>query len=235
MINELVYAGRNLKEYGVLAVDSIEAWGKPLRKVTKIAIPGRSGDLLIDEGAYENVMIPYRCTIPFDFKKNYLNLMVFLLAQKGYQRLEFSGDPMIYRMARLQTDVVPEPGPFLKYGTFTLFFDCKPQRWLKSGETWVTLTDDAVINNPTSQISKPIIRIYGTGMTQVGTKTITVNTAGTSYIDFDCDLMDAYEGAVNRNSNITIDFTELGLNPGSNGIVLNGVDSVQILPRWYEV
>ena len=235
MINELVYADRNLKEFGIIAVDSIEAWEKPLRKVTKIAIPGRSGDLLIDEGAYENVTIPFKCIVLRDFKKNYLNMMSFLLAQNGYQRLEFSGDPMIYRMARLQTDVMPTPGAFLQYGSFILSFDCKPQRWLKSGETWVTLTDTAVINNPTSQIAKPIIRIYGTGVVQIGNKTITVNSAGSEYIDFDCDLMDAYEGSFNRNSNISIDFSDLGFLPGSNGIILNGVTSIQILPRWFEV
>ena len=235
MINELVFAGRHLKEFGVVAVDSIDSWDKPQRKVTKIAIPGRSGDLLIDEGAYENVTVPYRCTILNNFKVNYLNLMSYMAAQCGYQRLEFSGDPNVYRMARLQTEVKPEPSPLIRHGSFTLTFDCKPQRWLKEGEKWITLTSDATINNPTSQIAKPIIRIYGTGSVQIGNKTITVNTAGTEYIDFDCDLMDAYESAFNRNSNITVDFTELGLDPGSNGITLHGVTSVDIYPRWFEV
>ena len=79
-----------------------------------------------------------------------------------------------------------------------------------------------------------IIRIYGTGTVMIGSKTITVNTAGTSYIDFDCETLDAYEGAFNRNGNISINFEKMGLVPGNNGITLSGV-TIQILPRWWEV
>lgn len=234
MKNELVFNGINLADYGVEQVDSIDAWAKPSRKYTKVAVPGRNGDLLIDEGAYENVPVPYRCVMPKNFKDNYLALMSMLTSFGGYKRLEYSGDPEVYRMGKLETAVQPIPSSFLKFGTFPLSFDCQPQRWLKSGENWVSFTASGAIFNPTSQKAQPIIRIYGTGTVMIGSKTITVNTAGTSYIDFDCSTLNAYEGAFNRNGNISIDFQEMGLVPGNNGITLNGV-TVSILPRWWEV
>ena len=120
---------------------------------------------------------------------------------------------------------------FIRMGTVVVSFDCKPQRWLKTGENWVPVTSG--IFNPTNQKAKPVIRIFGTGTIMIGSKTITVNTAGTSYIDFDCETLDASEGAYNRNSNIEIDFQDLSLNPGNNGITLNGV-TAQIKPRWWE-
>lgn len=234
MRNYLVYAERNLIEFGVLQVDSIDAWPKPLRKLTKVSVPGRNGDLLIDEGTFENVTIPYKLIIPYGFRQNYLNLASFLCSIAGYKRLEYSGDPEVYRMARVQNDLQPTAGAFIRNGSFVVSFDCKPQRWLKSGENWVSFASSGGIFNPTSQKAQPIIRIYGTGTIMIGSKTITVNTAGTEYIDFDCETLDASEGAYNRNSNIEIDFQDLSLNPGNNGITLNGV-TAQIKPRWWEV
>ena len=233
MRNELVFAGTNLIEYGVRQVDSIDAWVKPLRKVTKIAVPGMNGDLLMDEEAFENVVVPYKLIIPNNFRENYLALSAWMSGFGDYQRLEFSGDPDVYRMARFQSDLNPVAGAFIRMGTVTVSFDCKPQRWLKSGETWITVTDGSVIMNPTSQKAKPIIRMYGTGTIMLGSKTITVNTAGTEFIDFDASTLDAYEGAYNRNSNIGIDFTDLSLEKRT-GIALDGL-TAKILPRWWEI
>lgn len=231
MRNELVFAGTNLIEFGVRQVDSIDAWNKPLRKVTKVTVPGRNGDLLIDEGAFNNVPVPYKLIIPENFRQNYLNLSAWLSSFGGYERLEFSGDPNVYRIARVQSDFSPMASAFIRMGTVVVSFDCKPQRWLKTGENWVPVTSG--IFNPTHQKAKPVIRIFGTGTIMIGSKTITVNTAGTEYIDFDCETLDASEGAYNRNSNIEIDFQDLSLNPGNNGITLNGV-TAQIKPRWWE-
>ena len=232
-MHEIVYAGKNLSEFGAF-IDSASSWTKPAKKVTKIAIPGRDGDLLIDEGSYANVTVPFRIIIPKNFTTNYTNLMSWISAVSGYAALEYTGDPMVYRMARIQTDVDPTTQAFLRHGSFTLSFDCKPQRWLKQGDIWVPVTASTTLNNPTSQTALPIIRIYGTGYIMIGSKKITVSTAGTSYIDFDCETMNAYEGSTNRNSNISIDFTSLGLVPGNNGITLSGV-TADIKPRWWEV
>jgi hypothetical protein len=46
--------------------------------------------------------------------------------------------------------------------------------------------------------------------------------------------LNAYEGAINRNGNISINFQEMDLVPGNNGITLNGV-TADIMPRWWEI
>ena len=234
-MNELVFASKNLNQFG-LYVDSANSWNKPLRTVTKVQIPGRSGDLVIDEGTFNNVTIAYRCFMMTNFVQNFTDLMAWLGSQPGYQRLEFTGDPQFYRMARIQTDVNPTTTAFLRHGNFTLSFDCKPQRWLKIGEGWTEFNASGAIYNPTHQVAHPIIRLYGTGTLQIGGVTITVSTAGTSYIDIDTETMNAYEGSYSRNSNVSFSsYDQIGLNPGSNGLTINSLTKVGIQPRWWEI
>ena len=92
-----------------------------------------------------------------------------------------------------------------------------------------------MIANPTLFEAKPLLRIYGTGQLQIGTGLLTIDTAGTEYIDIDCDVMDCYEGFANRNGNVTISkwptFT-----PGNNIIAFpndSNITQVYITPRWW--
>lgn len=83
------------------------------------------------------------------------------------------------------------------------------------------------------QTAKPLIRVYGKGIVQIGKQTIEILKAPTEYIDIDCDIQDCFEGTVNRNSYVSLtDFPVLG--PGSNGITLGtGITKVEITPRWW--
>jgi phage-related protein len=54
----------------------------------------------------------------------------------------------------------------IKYNTasqFNLVFDCKPQRWLMSGETEITVADGEEITNPTMFESSPLLEVEGYG------------------------------------------------------------------------
>jgi Phage-related protein len=117
--------------------------------------------------------------------------------------LEDTYNPTIFRLAAFQGPIDFDT-ELLQVGRTTLEFDCKPERWLKIGETAITATTDTSITNPTEFNAKPIIRVYGTGTVQVGTGTFTINTEGSSYIDIDCDILDCYEGATNQNSKVSI-------------------------------
>ena len=109
----------------------------PERAVEVFTVPGRSGDLVVDYGSYNNVEltaeIVIQATSPDTFLTLYDKLRTAVMVQSGYQRLEdslYSGE---YRMARAvgvemkQTDTMN--------GTATITFDAKPQRYLTSGET----------------------------------------------------------------------------------------------------
>ena len=106
----------------------------PERDVEYIAVPGRNGDLAVDNGRWMNVEVTYSCFIPKHFREHYSDLVSWLASQKGYGRLEDARHPEFYWLARMDADVAPKMVFPDDSGTFTLTFNCKPQRFLKSGE-----------------------------------------------------------------------------------------------------
>lgn len=205
----------------------------PARAVESVKVPGRNGALTIDLGRYENFSGSVEAYIPSDMATNIDGLRNWLLSKHGYCRYEESLRPDEFRLARYS-------GPFEvdnsdRVGAaFALQFDCMPQRYLKSGESQVELTEDGTVTNPTLHEAKPLIRVYGTGELVVGTTTISISN-NPGYIDIDCEMMDAYYGVINCNSYITLSNGEFPvLHSGENGITLgSGITSVIITPRWW--
>ena len=119
---------------------------------------------------------------------------------------------------------------------FNVVFDCMPQKFLKSGEQITTLKTSGSITNPTNYIAKPIIKIYGTGVVKIGSAAVKIVKQGNAFIEFDCDLLNAYEGSDNRNSNVELIGEPVLLPNTTNGITLGtGITKVEIKPRWYTI
>lgn len=233
--NYFTYAGRNSKTFGIL-IEETGSFRAAMRDYETIAIPGRSGELTIDNGRYRNVELTYKCGIGHDFETQMDEFFRWLMSNTGYKRLEDTYQADVYRMAQIKS--APEPSLFPRYqgGTFDVVFDCKPQRWLKSGEVSQTFTTGSgTITNPTLYDALPLIRAYGTGTLVIGSTTVTINSAST-YTDIDCDIQDAYKGTVNCNGNITLNSGEFfKLKPGSNGIRLTGLSRIELTPRWWTI
>lgn len=134
MSYDLVYAGKNLAEFG-LTWDNKQLFDKPQAVYEKYEIPQHNGDYLINQGKYKNVQISYRCYIDLNFRDNYSNLINYLNSFSGYQRLENTLEPDTYRMAAFIADVTPDVGDFTLTGWVVLNFECMPQEFLKTGET----------------------------------------------------------------------------------------------------
>lgn len=159
----------------------------------------------------------------------------FAGSRVGYQRLEDTYHPYEYRMARFISKMsVDTAGYMNRSGQFSLEFDCKPQRFLKSGEEAIEFTQNGILYNRTEFETKPFLRVYGSGAGTVGigSNTITIS-AISEYVDIDCEIMDAYKGAINCNSMVS--FTnDIVLKPGNNNIAKSGnISKVVITPRWW--
>lgn len=230
MINYLTYDGKNLRDYGVF-VNGTYTFSSPERSIERIVVPGRSGTLTIDNQRYENIEVSYAAFIVRDFAKNIEGLRNYLSTSAGYRRLEETYHPDEYRMARFVSGLQVEATPLLREGNFTLVFDCKPQRYLRSGDQQINFNGSGSLINPTMQVAKPLIRVWGNGSVGIGSATITLANT-TNYTDIDCESMDAYYGSTNRNSNISGTFPML--EPGNNGVTLGtGITKVQITPRYW--
>lgn len=217
-------------------VDASQSYNKPARSASTFNIPGRNGALVLDNGTFGNVLIPYPCYIKNGFKTAFSDLVNKLGNLKGYQRIECSDDPTHYREGRVVLPQTPEVHDLNTAGFFTLSFDCKPQRFLLTGESTTDLTASGTITNPTNFDALPLLRVYGNGKITVNGVEITLAN-NTGYTDIDCDMQDCFYGSTNRNNNVSFsgnDFPKL--KPGSNTITFGtGITRCIITPRWWEL
>ena len=234
MRGTFTYNGRSSSEFGIL-IDTHTSYRSANRDYTVKEVPGRNGDLTIDNGRWKNVEVSYKCGIGKNFAAKIDELRAWLMSNVGYKRLEDDWQDGYFRLARVKE--APNPQTLRSItGEFTVTFDCDPRRFLKTGETKQTFTGSGTISNPTNYEARPLIRVYGTGTLRIGGTTITI-TAANSYTDLDCDLQDAFRGTTNCNGNVRLDSGDFPvLAPGSNGVVPgSGISRVEITPRWWTI
>lgn len=207
----------------------------PTRKVERISIPGRSGDLIFPQDAFENYEQKYEIYISAKRQKiiNAARAVVEWLVKPGYKRLEDSYDPEVYRMANFQSGVEIE-NYLMEYGRATIAFDCMPQRWLKSGEQPITIQQNGTLHNPSAMEALPLIQINGSG---AGTLTVgdeTISFAGIEdFLIIDSENMQCYKGAENCNRKMTGEFPRLGKETEISWT--GGIQSAVITPRWFTI
>ena len=235
-MSTLTFNGTDLADFGV-HISGEGTYNAPSRSVEEQIVPGRNGTLIIDSGRWENIIVTYPAYITEDFASNMAALRDFLLSVRGYARLEDTYHPIEFRLANFSDGItVDTSGRYNAQGRFDLSFNCKPQRFLKSGEIAIELTEDGAVNNQTLFEAKPLIRIYGEGTVGIGSVDVTFD-GSTEYVDLDCEIQDAYYGPSNMNSSITLSPNRFPTLPaGSTGIVLgSGITQVDITPRWFEL
>lgn len=235
MRNYFTYNEKDSCDYG-LWISGSGTYDAPKRDVSKYSVPGRNGDLLIDNHRFNNIPISYPAFISKDFYYKFDDFKAFMLSQSGYLRLEDTYHPNEYRMAQFVGPMNPDVKVLNVAGEFEIEFDCKPQRWLKVGEKAIEITSSTTINNPTLYTAKPLVRVYGTGTLVIGSETIEINDVD-SYVDIDCEIMDAYKDSTNCNSDIELTsggFFEL--EPGLNTITMdNSITRIELTPRWWTI
>lgn len=231
-MNFFTLDGVSSEKYGVI-LSGDGAYGAPARSVETVSVPGRNGDLIFDNGRYENITISYEAGIAN--AAGYDEFRAWLLSHMDYCRLEDTYHPNEYRMAVPTGGIAPSMEASLRLAKFTVSFNAKPQRFLKSGEMAATLTASGRIYNHTFYPAKPLIRVYGYGTLGVGDDTITIASHSLEYIDIDCDIEDSYCGASNANGYITLSGDNYpALPPGRTGITMTGkISKVVITPRWW--
>lgn len=228
----LMFSGRSSEDFKA-HISGSGTFISPTRDVESISVPGRNGDLHVDNGRFTNVSIIYPAFITEDFEKNYSAFKAFLCAQIGYKILADSYHPDHYRRAMFNGGISPEMATLNRAGSFELSFDCDPRLFLKSGDKVIRINAAGEIYNRTQFASKPVIRAYGTGTLTIGDVSIEIISAD-EYTDIDCELQEAYKGDVNCNSNIELEngvFPELM--PGLNEITYSGI--LDIIPKWWTV
>lgn len=134
MRNYFTLNGVDSRDFGVY-INGQGTYSAPEKDYTFYQIPGRSGDIIGSENRLMNIEITYHAFIYADFDNNMAAFRSFLLSLDGYQRLEDSYHPDEFRMACYTGPFDPAVTVVNDAGEFDIVFNCKPQRYLKSGET----------------------------------------------------------------------------------------------------
>lgn len=166
LFNGLTFDGINSLDYGVY-ITGEAVYNTPERDVESIEIPGRSGDYLQDNGRWKNVEVTYKAGVFGDdqseFASKIRNFRNVLASRIGYKRITDTYNPNEYRLGAFVKPVEVEPKSMHRTGEFDIIFNCKPQRWLTSGEQETTIASGDVLNNPTLYNSSPLLMVEGYG------------------------------------------------------------------------
>lgn len=206
------------------------------RDISYTSVPGRSGDLITDNGRYKNIDIPYKLSLlnhsELSFAELTHKIKGWLLAESGYFRLWDSYDSKYFRRASYSDEVNIEQ-ELRDTGTLSLTFNCKPQKYSFDGQNAVIFDTAGSLYNAEYFSSAPYIKIVGSG-----TITLTVNNNSFTfndideYIEIDSEMMNAYKGVVSQNNKMTSSGFPSFV-PGNNTIAWTGkVDRLEIIPRW---
>ncbi len=206
------------------------------RDISYTSVPGRSGDLITDNGRYKNIDIPYKFSLLNDSELSFAEITHkikgWLLSEAGYFRLWDSYDSKYFRLASYSDEVNIEQ-ELRDTGTLSLSFNCKPQKYSFDGQNAVIFTTAGSLYNAEYFPSKPYIKIVGSG-----TVTLTINNNSftfsdiNEYIEIDSEIMNAYKGIIAQNNKMTGSGFPT-FEPGNNTIAWTGeIERLEIVPRW---
>lgn len=173
----LIFDGEDSREYGVY-ITGQAVYNAPERDVEMINIPGRNGAFALDKGRFQNIEVTYPAGIfadnEADFARAISDFRNLLCSRSGYVRLTDEYNPDEYRMAVYKSGLEVSPAQ-LKAGEFSITFDCKPQRYLTSGEEAIDVDSGDVVTNPTLFESNPMLEVEGYGNIQFNGYEITIS------------------------------------------------------------
>lgn len=141
-MNELIFNGVNFTAFDAYYATSNFLDGAA-KDYTSVSVLGRSGDLQISNNRYKNITVKVRVYVRSNMEQNIRAMRSYLESVNGYARLELSDQPNEYRIGLYKEMFAPSSYD-VNVGVVDLTFDCKPQRYLKSGEIPVSASSQSV-------------------------------------------------------------------------------------------
>lgn len=217
IFNSLTFDGVDSLEHGVYITGSA-AYNAPEREIEMIPIPGRNGSLAIDNGRFENIIVTYPAGIFADnqveFAEKMRDFRNILVSRYSYVRITDTYNPDEFRVGLYRAGLEVEPTRYNSAAEFEIVFECKPQRFLTSGDEVLNiqyeadyLTDhnlepiethsgdkietgyrDATFSNPTQFESKPMIIVPSNGGINLNGSIISIEGVGPFPIYIDTEM-----------------------------------------------
>lgn len=230
-----IWGGKSSSDYHI-TLQTADLFTGAERDIDKIEVPGRDGDLIVDNGRYKNVKLALPCTFASRFQGDALyarKIKGWLLSHPGeYLRMETSEDPDYFRMAAfsgpLEIESIAEG-----FGDFEIEFDCKPYLYSKAGQLAQDVTPQRKLFNPEAFDALPYIKIMAEGNVRFTIGNTAWDFAGVEqYIEIDSEIMNTFRGTLPQNGKKS-GAGYPALKPGWNNFAWTGsVSKVEVIPRW---
>ena len=246
---DITLDGVSAEDAGIMFLSSLNL-SEPVPRVTVYSVPGRNGDVHIYDGSFKNRTATIDgCLYREDFvKSKFAAVNAWLFGTLGYRKLKTDDDPTHYLMARITNG--PEiAAKARKVAPFRIKFDCKPQRYLTSGDLPISVTSYGIyFNSPSAFPSKPLLEINFNSKTAKGSllfngaevsldllkvanysKVFYDSETEVTYVVQDDNIIHSYDGVIFNGENATIQ-------PGANEVRFSGdITSLEIFPRWWDL
>ena len=164
-LRTFTFAGTASSTYDLFITEAAP-YNAPPRSVEMIEVPGRNGAYALDNGYFENIEVTYRVCVSksnhTNFQSEITSVRNWLCSKVGYQRLTDDYNPNEYRMAIYKSGLESDD-VFWNGAEFDITFECKPQRFLTSGETATTVANNGTLTNPTNFEAEPLLAVKGYG------------------------------------------------------------------------
>lgn len=204
IFNSLQFDGDNSLDHGVY-ITGEAIYSAPVRDTENIEIPGRNGDFILDKGRWKNIDVTYKAGLFGSDQENFADKIRtyrnILASRLGYKRITDTYNPNEFRLGKLKDGLDVETKSQKKAGEFDIVFDCKPQRFLISGEEEIEVSSGQTISNPTAYDASPLLLVEGYGEIRIGDDIVTVedvplgavklNNAMSSTVTLDTSLLNA--------------------------------------------
>lgn len=240
-MGHFIFNGHSTRDFG-LGIQYIPPMNGAGKDMTFQSIPGRNGDLIVDNKRFNNIAVPYDAYFKPEWKtvktvQMYAReIKAWLLGgAASYHALEDTYNPKYFRLAAFSGPIDIENRLNLA-GRALISFNCKPQLFSKDGQHAIKPKNESVIYNPEAFTAKPLIVVYGSGGGNLYiNNTRCILKEIDEYIVVDSDIENAYKGLENKNQTVDIDPFPT-LQPGDNSISWDGgVDHIEVTPRWWTI
>lgn len=230
---DFVYDGKCSKDFGII-VKNVKRHNAPSRDIETISIPGRDGNLYIDNGSYGIRKIEIETYIKNDVARNAELINEWLYKSFAIRKLHFTDEQCYYE--GICINAIDFAQVYRYFDIAKIVFECKPYKKLFEGDRTVKLTSPKTIVNPGCN-SRPYIKITGSGdiSLSINDKTYMFKDVD-GFIEIDSESMDCYktyQGVIVHQNNKMYTASFPILYCGENNLSWTGtVSKLEIIPRW---
>ena len=198
MKNYLTFNGISSKDLGI-RIERHNNFSSPQRVVERIKVPGRTGEIIIDDNSYENIIFEYEFIL--DCKSSDLvtkanEISNWLHSDYSYKTLTFSNSNKVYNAVVINKIDISRM--FKTFGKALVTFEAYEVANTKE-RSILKITDKDIYINNTNNTIKPIIKVIGEGDCSINInnqEVILKDLEGSLIID--CYNLDCYKEEDNK-------------------------------------